>query len=106
MIDPDHLPFAQTLGVMAGTVQYDPRANSDHAPFAWTGIPAVYFDLHNAGDHACGPDYHTPGHTTDKLELAALQRTGTALVTAIPQVAESAQPRPIWSLFLLLIRQR
>ena len=106
VIDPAHLSFAQTLGVMADTVQYDPRANSDHAPFAWASIPAVYFDIQNAGDHVCGPDYHSPGDTADKLELSALQRTGTALVTAIQQVAQTAQPRPIRSLFLpLIIRQ-
>lgn len=106
VIQPDHLTFAQNLGVTADTIHHDPRANSDHAPFAWAGIPAVYFDTHYTGDHACGPDYHSPGDTADKLELSALQRTGTALVTAIQQVAQSAQPRPIRSLFLpLIIRQ-
>jgi hypothetical protein len=102
----DQLAFAQTLGVTADAIHYDPQANSDHAPFAWAGISAVYFDMHDVGGHACGPDYHSPGDTADKLELAALQRAGSALVTAIETLSNQAAPRPVWQLYLPLIRAR
>lgn len=105
VINPDQLAFAQNLGVTADAIRYDPRANSDHAPFAWAGIPAVYFDTHYVGAHACGPDYHSPGDTADKLELSALQRTGTALVTALETLANAAEPRPVWRLHLPVIKR-
>lgn len=104
VINPDHLAFAENLGVIADAIRYEPRANSDHAPFAAIGMPAVYFDMHTEGSHACGPDYHTSRDTADKLALPTLQWTGNALVTALATLAHAAQPRPVWQLYLPLLR--
>ncbi|MCB0062504.1 MAG: M28 family peptidase, partial [Caldilineaceae bacterium] len=100
----DQLAFAQGLGVTADTIEYAPDANSDHVRFATVGIPAVYFNLSYAGQHACGPDYHSPGDTADKLELAALERSGTALLTAVETLAQQATPQPIRHLYLPLLQ--
>lgn len=89
----EHLPFAHALKVVADTIEVWPVAGSDHAPFAGAGIPAAFFYINPDDPKPCGPDYHSVGDTPDKLEEAAVARTGEALVAALHNLAAAAEPR-------------
>ncbi|MCB0128142.1 MAG: M28 family peptidase [Caldilineaceae bacterium] len=103
VIRKEHLAFAQKLGITVDEIRYDPRAQSDHASFAAIGMPALYFDMHNPGEHPCGRDYHTARECADKLDVAALQRTGDALLTALTTLSDQEARRPIWQHYLPLV---
>lgn len=97
--DEAHLPFAQGLGIVADKTAVESGAMSDHVPFAAAGIPAAFLFMEPELP-PCGPDYHQVTDTPDKLEVAALARTGNALVGALRTVAAQAQPREVHFQFL------
>lgn len=66
-----------------GVAQY----NSDHAPFAKSGIPALFFV--SSGDH---PDYHQPGDTPDKLDANILERCARLCAAVGWTIAERGVP--------------
>lgn len=61
--------------------------NSDHAPFAKSGIPALFFV--SSGDH---PDYHQPGDIPDKLDASILQRAARLCTAVAWQIAQEGVP--------------
>lgn len=62
--------------------------NSDHAPFANSGIPALFFV--SSGSH---PDYHQPGDTPEKLDAAILARCARLCAGVAWELAERGVPR-------------
>ena len=99
---PIDLPFAQGLGVTADITGVNIDAMSDHVPFAGAGIPAVFFNMTAGTGPACGPWYHQPADTVDTLEIAAIGRSGSAVVHAVRSAAAGAQPRASAFYFLPL----
>lgn len=89
------LAFAEGLGIDADVISRAEFMFSDHIPFAVFGVPSVLVNHRPATGHACGPDYHRPGDTPDKLELSALARAGAAVVTGIYALTEQAQPHTV-----------
>ena len=98
-------PFADRLGVAADMTGIDVNAMSDHVPFTDAGIPAVFLNSSDSNVPSCGPWYHLPTDTIDTLQVAAVGRTGTAVVDAVRAAAASAQPQPAVFLYLPLTMQ-
>ena len=69
---------------------------SDHYSFASAGIPAAFFNLETGAGEPCGPDYHKPTDTAEKLEVAALDRAGDAAMTALRSLVDLAEPRTVY----------
>ncbi|MFO7630927.1 MAG: M28 family peptidase [Caldilinea sp.] len=84
--------FAESLPVSPDQIKRLAYGLSDHAAFADSGIPAVLFNMHPTTG-VCGPDYHQPTDTFDKLERPAIERTGQAAVQALQYLMEDATPR-------------
>lgn len=95
----EHLEFAESLGIQADRFAVSGQC-TDHRPFATLDIPALTFNTLYSDGHACGPDYHRPTDTPDKLEPAAIERTGTNLVVALRRASGQAQYHPLLQTFL------
>lgn len=96
------LPFAQEVGVAADEVNLWQSGFSDHASFARAGVRAAFFYV-GERTQPCGPDYHKPTDTPDKLDAAALQRVGDQLVAAVRRLASEAQVRSIYWAYLPVV---
>ena len=91
--------FSEGLPVAPDRIDRLLYGSSDHAPFSEGGIPSVMFYIDSPAG-ACGPDYHQPTDTADKLELPALTRAGQAGATAMQHLIDTAPPRTAALLYL------
>jgi hypothetical protein len=94
--------LAASLPVTPDRIDYLTQGSSDHAAFSDGGIPAVMFNMYTS-DGACGPDYHRPTDTADKLERPAVARVGAAAASALNFLSDEASPRAATLLYLPLI---
>ena len=91
--------FAEALPVAPDRIDRLLYGSSDHRPFSEGGIPSVMFNI-NSTEGACGPDYHQPTDTADRLERPAIARAGQAGVTAVQHLIDAAPPRTAALLYL------
>jgi Iap family predicted aminopeptidase len=66
-----------------------PFGPSDHARFYRAGVPVLFF---HTGTHE---DYHGPGDTADKLDVAGMARVAAVAAQVIERLA--AAPRPVYA---------
>jgi Zn-dependent M28 family amino/carboxypeptidase len=71
------------------------RGNSDHEPFAVAGIPSVVL-FADTGGVACGPDYHQPTDTSDKLDPVLMDQIGQLAEATARELLGRAPYRPIY----------
>ncbi|HYE91374.1 MAG TPA: M28 family peptidase, partial [Terriglobales bacterium] len=76
---------AATRTVSAST-SGSPFGPSDHASFYRAGVPVLFF---HTGRHA---DYHKPGDTADKLDLAGMARIASIGADVVERLAGGARP--------------
>ncbi len=97
--DAKYQAFAEGLGIPAEYIGRMPWGGSDYISFGSVGIPSVLLNMH-VNDLACGPDYHQPTDTADKLQPAAMDRVGSGALQAIRRLASAAVTRHIYHGFL------
>ncbi len=85
----------EQLGLSADAVELLVWGGSDHQSFVNVGIPAVFLNTEPGAGGVCGPDYHKPTDTVEKLELTTLGRVGIQTERALRTLAERAAPRPL-----------
>lgn len=96
----EDLAAAASLPVTPDAIERLAGGASDQASFAEAGIPAALFSMTREGSGPCGPDYHRSTDTADKLERAAIDRTGSAAIDALHYLITTAEPRQAQLVYL------
>ncbi len=71
---------------LTATMGGSPFGPSDHASFYRAGVPVLFF---HTGNHE---DYHRPGDTADKIEIAGMARVAAVGVRVVERLAAAARP--------------
>ncbi len=91
---------AAALPVTPDAIERLAGGASDQTSFAEAGIPAALFSMTREGSGPCGPDYHRSTDTAEKLERAAIERTGIAAIDALRYLVTTAEPREAQLVYL------
>lgn len=78
------------------------KGDSDHEPFAVAGIPSVVV-FADADGVPCGPDYHQPSDTSDKLDPELMKQIAQLVDATARDLLTGASSRPIESIRFPLI---
>jgi len=94
----DMVGAAAGAEALAVTLHGSPFVPSDHTRFYRAGVPVLFF---HTGRHE---DYHRPGDTADKLEIAGMARVAAVSAQVVTRLASA--PRPAYAVVAAPARNR